>query len=143
MRALLGFACVVVLGCTGSRAGEREVVGALHGYAERLKAMDTKGLAGTYTEDGEASSVGGPTLRGPAQIEAHLATFSAFHVLEASMEPDSTRVEGASAHQEGTYAQRVTLPGGETVQVHGRFVADWQKVGDQWRLRRLQTIPST
>jgi uncharacterized protein (TIGR02246 family) len=140
LRALLVYS-LCCCACLASRSAEPEVREALERYAHSLLAMDARAIAATYTADGEGLTPGAPTLRGPAAIEAHLATFSAYHVLEATMVPDSTSVAGQTAQQQGTWSQRVTLPSGETVHVHGRFTADWLRVDGAWKLKRLETIP--
>lgn len=77
----------------------------------------------------------------PAAILAHLKSFSAYHVFADRLTADTTLVHGDSARQTGTFWQRVRIPAGDTVEVHGRFEADWIKVGPAWRLRRLATAP--
>jgi uncharacterized protein (TIGR02246 family) len=161
MRLRAALTCLLTLSCTGTHAQpgtmgaaagppaaseaavkeEDEVREALQRYARSLKAMDAKAIAAAYTADGEGLTPGAPTLRGPSEIEAHLATFSAYHVLEAEMLAGATSVAGQTAHQQGTWSQRVTLPSGETVQAHGRFSADWRRVSGAWKLARLETTP--
>jgi len=63
-------------------------------------------------------------------------------VLEYSIVADSTVVQGRSAIQVGSYRQRVRVPAGDTVQVQGRFRAEWTNDGGgRWLIRRMGTTP--
>jgi ketosteroid isomerase-like protein len=126
-------------GCTVARPSVDQ---ALAQYAAKIQAMNPTEIGASYTADGEMVSPGTPPLVGPAAIAEHLQSFSAFHVLEERMTPDLTTQTGDTAEQRGTYFQRVTLPSAETIEVSGRFQADWRFVDGQWRLRRLEAIPS-
>ena len=79
---------------------------------------------------------------GAGSLRDRLHSFVGFHVLANRLIADSTVVRGDSAHQAGTFWQRVQVPAGDTVEVNGRFEADWVRVGAEgWRLRRLATAP--
>ena len=60
------------------------------------------------------------------------------------MRAESTVIDGASAHQTGTYSQAVVVPGGTTVHVRGRFAAVWTRAGGgPWLLTRMATTPGS
>ncbi len=130
---------LLVSACATARPS---VVDALAQYAAKVQAMDSEGIGASYTADGAMVSPGAPPVVGPAAIAAHLQSFSAFKVLEERMTPELTNQAGDSADQTGTYFQRVTLPSKETIEVSGRFQADWRFVDGQWRLQRLEAIPA-
>jgi hypothetical protein len=72
-----------------------------------------------------------------------LPFFPEFKVLEESILADSTVVEGNSANQVGPFRQRVTVPNGQTVEVAGRFKAEWVRGSSpRWLIWRMETTPT-
>lgn len=117
-----------------------EVERALARYEAFTLAMAHDSLAAMFASDGILAAAGQPDVVGPAAIAAHLRAFVGFRVLADSLHADSTRIEQGRARQVGTYWQRVRVPQGDTVEVRGRFEAEWVRVsGVGWRLRRLAT----
>ena len=137
----LGLAAIIP--AVGFQASpRREVQQALAHYERLSLIMAHDSIAGLFTPDGAMAAAGQAPIVGPAAIRAHLHSFAGFHVLANRLTADSTRVRGDSAQQTGTFWQRVRLPAGDTVEVHGRFTAEWIRLGGQgWRLRRLATAP--
>jgi len=125
-----------------SSGPSQEVDRALAHYRDLVLVMAHDSIAALFLSDGELSAAGQPTITGPAAIAAHLHSFAAYHVLANELVADSTRVAGDTAWQSGTYSQRVQVPAGDTVQVHGRFELQWRRVsGAGWRIRRIATRP--
>ncbi len=63
-----------------------------------------------------------------------------YHVLEEHIAAESTTVRGDSAHQTGTWRQRVQLPDGKVVEVHGRFETRWMRDNsDEWMIKSMGT----
>lgn len=137
-----GSLTLVRYGTGGRPSPEAEVEEALARYERWSVAMAHDSIASLFTPDGAMSNAGQAPIIGPAAIRTFLRSFAAFHVLSNRLIADTTRVQGDTARQTGSYRQRVRIPAGDTVEVSGRFVAEWVKLaaGD-WRLRRLATAP--
>ena len=119
-----------------------EVEAALQNYSRAMKAMDLDAIAACFTADGELVDAGEPAQRGPAGIRAFLSDFKEVHVEANDYVTESVFVLGSTAKQTGTYRQRATV-GGETVEVRGRFTAEWVRQTDgRWLLGRMATEPA-
>jgi len=104
--------------------------------------MDSAAIAALFTEDGEVTVVGQPPVRGRAAIARQLASFIDFHVLAETLTADRLDVAGREGLVAGTYRQRVRIPSGEVVEVHGSYTADWRREADAtWHIRRMTTTP--
>lgn len=118
-----------------------EVGRALAHYEALTIAMASDSIAALFTADGVLGAAGQPDIVGPAAIAEHLRSFAGYQVLADTLRADTTRLNNNGARQVGTYWQRVRVPGGDTVEVHGRFEAQWVHLGGaSWRLRRLATV---
>lgn len=145
--ASFGLALAVLSGCGGSTPRSqaergRDLDAAINHYGRLVKAMASDSIAALYTDDGELGGEGQPTISGPDSIRAFLHRFDEYHVLAATMMVDSSRLAGDTGIQHGRYTQRVRLPAGDTVEVSGRFTAEWV-IGSsgKWRIRRMGTSP--
>jgi ketosteroid isomerase-like protein len=144
---------LLISGCTAfippARAPSRlaapetaSVEDALDRYAEYVRTMNYKGIASLFSESGEIINPGAYPVQGPKAILAFMESFSAYRVRQYQVVADATTADGDHARQTGRYRQRVTLPGGGTVEVAGRFVADWRCVnGGDWKIQRMATQP--
>lgn len=147
VRTALALAFLVLSGCSGetprSQAERgRDLDAALNHYGRLVKAMASDSIAALYTTDGELGDAGQPIITGPDSIRAFLHRFDKYHVLASTMVIDSSRLAGDTGIQHGRYTQRVRLPAGDTVEVSGRFTAEWV-IGPagEWRIRRMGTAP--
>jgi ketosteroid isomerase-like protein len=123
-----------------SPSARAKVDAALERYADLLRRMDSAGIAALFAPEGEIENPGADPIRGPAAILAFLETFKDFHVESYDLDLQSTVVNGRSATQSGTYRQRVRVPAGAVIEVHGRFTAEWVEVSEgQWRILRMGT----
>jgi len=120
----------------------REIEAALQQYARLQLAKDAAGLSGFYTADGELLEPGMDALRGPAAIRAFLESFGDVRIETASMTCEHVDVWENDAVQWGAYTQRAVLPGKPAMDLKGRFVAQWSRVGGRWLIRRLLTQPA-
>ena len=113
-------------------------------YTALVGRMDHDRIAAMFVDDGEMASAGGPTIRGRRAILDHLLSFSSYRVVSDRMSSDSVTVSGGSATQVGRYWQRVQLPDGKVIEVHGRYRTEWalDTVGT-WRIRRMETLPDS
>jgi uncharacterized protein (TIGR02246 family) len=112
-------------------------------YAQLSLAMDHAGIAAMFAPEGELVLQPGQSVRGPAAIDHYLEGFRAFHVRSDVITTDRVDVNGSTAHSEGTYAQRVTLPDGKTVDVHGRYAIEWTEgANGVWLIRSMSTAPA-
>lgn len=119
-----------------------EVEAALQSYSRAMKAMDVDAVAACFTADGELVDAGEPVHRGPEDIRTFLSAFKDVEVEANDHVTESIAVLGTTAKQTGTYRQRATV-GGETVEVRGRFTADWVRQADgRWLLSRMATEPA-
>lgn len=139
MKCLAVAAVVMACACATAGSPEAAIRAATQRYDGYVLAMNHAAIAAMFAPDGELDVPGGEPVRGPASIEKYLQGFSAFHVLADRMTTDRVDVRGTTAHSEGTYEQSVRLPNGSTVQVHGRYTAEWVEQGGAWMLRRLST----
>jgi ketosteroid isomerase-like protein len=120
----------------------RDLDAALNHYGRLVQAMESDSIAALYTPDGQLGGVGLATVTGPDSIRAFLHQFDRYHVLRATMMLDSSRMAGDTGIQHGRYAQRVQLPAGDTVEVSGKFTAEWLRgASGEWRIHRMATAP--
>jgi uncharacterized protein (TIGR02246 family) len=110
-------------------------------YAQLVKAMDSNAIANLYTADGESIIVGQPPIHGRDAIRKQLESFSGFSVQSEVLTADTITVDGPRAHVTGTYRQRVRVPAGEVMEVHGAYAADWLREGNDWHIQKLLTTP--
>lgn len=124
------------------RQATLEVEAALQRYSQALLSMDVDAIAASFSADGELVDPGEPVHRGPDDIRAFMLAFKDVHFEAIDNVTESIFVLGDTAKQNGTYRQRATV-GGETVEVRGRFTADWVKQRDgRWLLKRMATEPA-
>jgi ketosteroid isomerase-like protein len=140
------FAATLILAAAGCRGGAAKDVAAVEArlaeYQQLVLRMDHHGIAQLFASDGEVVNPGRDPIVGPAAVDSFLRGFDAYKVLEYSVVADSTVVQGRSAIQVGSYRQRVRVPAGDTVQVQGRFRAEWTNDGGgRWVIRRMGTTP--
>ncbi len=115
---------------------------ATENYAHLIAAMDSAAIAAMYTEDGESVVAGAPTLHGREAIRKQLESFRDYHVISEELTADTITIDGGHGHVAGTYHQKVRIPSGEVVQVHGGYAADWVRAGHGvWHIQRLVTTP--
>jgi len=123
-------------------ADSASLTASLEHYARLMRRMAHDSISVLFTPTGELAAPGRPPIVGPAAIDSFLHSFSAYRVLGDSMRQVSLAMRGDTAIQSGTFWQRVQVPAGDTVEVHGEFQAEWVRDGSgSWRLRRLGTAP--
>lgn len=137
-RLLTGLASGVM--ACGPSANAGDLPKELAHYQSLLQRMEADSLAAYFTADGRAQAEGQPDVVGPAAIATHLKTFKDYRVLGDSMVVDSAQTAHVVGTQYGHYWQRVRVPKGDTVEVRGKFEAEWvwTKEGG-WKLRRMAT----
>ncbi|HVZ26343.1 MAG TPA: nuclear transport factor 2 family protein [Sediminibacterium sp.] len=119
---------------------EAEISDAMHRYDQLIEKMDADSIALLYTKDGEMGAV----AKGRVAIRKFLQGFKNVHVLHNISIPDTTRLTGDTAIQEGTYRQDVVLPNKDTAHLQGRFLANWRWIPREgWRIQKIQTTPIT
>lgn len=141
MRRLFIAAAVLASACATVRSPEAAIRQATQRYESYVTAMDSAAIAAMFTPEGELEVPGGEPVRGPEAIRKYLEGFAQFHVFSDRMTTDRVDVSGTVAHSEGSYEQRVRLPNGSTVNVHGRYMAEWIQSNGQWRIAKLSTAP--
>ena len=110
-------------------------------YVSLVRAMNHDAIAEMFVAEGEIAAEGAETVRGRERIRAYLKGFANYHVDDIRQTSDAVVVRGDSASQAGTYWQRVRTPEGETVEVEGRYTADWTRGADGvWRYSRVATV---
>jgi uncharacterized protein (TIGR02246 family) len=142
---------VLGAGCGGGTARNKPAVTAqdsaavaarLAEYTRLVQQMDHHGIAQLYAPDGELGNAGANVVRGPEAIEKFLRGFDAYRVLAYTTVADTTQVRGREVYQAGSWRQRVRVPKGDTVEVHGRFRLEWVRGPDgSWLIHRLGAIP--
>lgn len=134
---------LLAAGCRSSPGRENDAVDArLAEYEQLVLRMDHRGIAQLYAVDGELVNAGEEPIRGPEAIETFLRGFSEYHVVSYTAAADTTAVRGSDAWQAGAYRQRVRIPAGDTVEVHGRFQIEWKRdKSGRWLIERMGAIP--
>jgi len=85
---------------------------------------------------------GQPSIRGRDAIRKHLQSFADFRVQSETLTADAIAVDGPRGHVTGTYRQRVRVPAGDVVEVHGTYSADWVRDPQgAWHIQRMLTVP--
>lgn len=133
---MLVCACV-----SGAARDERAIRDETQQYANRLAAMDSAAIASMFAPDGVVEIPGGASVRGPAEIQGFLDRFRNFHVLSETMTTDAVTVEDGTAHSSGTWHQRVRLPEGKIVEVHGTYAIVWRRAPSPaaWQIEKIST----
>jgi ketosteroid isomerase-like protein len=140
-------ACLIVLsGCAtkvDTRVDKAKVEAGLQQYSRLLLSMDSAGIAAMFAPDGEVTNPSQPPVKGRAEIQKFIASFSDFHVLSNTDIATSTLIDGNTAEQLGTYEQSVRSPQGHLFKVSGRLEIEWVKdeAGD-WQIMQLETFPA-
>ena len=132
----------ILAGCATQPARERAAAAALENYIQLLRKQDAVGLAELFAPDGATSHADQKPIVGRPAIRAMLESFASYRVQAHDMRVTSITVEGKRVTQSGTYHQTVSTPQGQTIQVQGRFTAEWEEQADgRWLLRRMHTAP--
>ncbi len=117
-----------------------QVEARLQRYAFMTLRMDHAGIASLFAPDGRLLREGEPALVGPDSIQKFLSSFMGYHVLDEQVKAETTTVRADSARQVGTWRQRVKLPDGKVVDVHGRFETRWMRdTADEWMIKSMGT----
>jgi ketosteroid isomerase-like protein len=125
-----------------SRQDSASVSAALDRYTRLTVRMASDSIAELYAPDGILAATGRAPIRGPDSIRVFLEKFRDYHVLSDTMQADGLIIWGDTAWQSGVFHQHVTVPAGDTVFAHGRFLFMWVRVaGGEWRLQRASTRP--
>ncbi|MGA8808562.1 MAG: nuclear transport factor 2 family protein [Thermoanaerobaculia bacterium] len=143
MRIFL-IATVLLAACaqtTSVADAEAELRQATEYYARLVKAMDSNAIANLYTADGESIIAGQAPIHGREAIRKQLESFSGYSVQSERLTADAITLDGPRAHVNGTYRQRVRVPAGDVIEVHGAYAADWLSEGNHWHLQKLLTTP--
>ena len=133
---------VALAGCATRPAPARAVGAALENYVQLLRRQDAAGLSEMFVPDGSSSHADQKPIVGRPAIRAFLESFAGYKVVAHEMPVTSVSVHGNRISQSGTYHQTVRTPDGQTIQVRGVFVAEWERQGDgRWLIRRMHTAP--
>ena len=117
-----------------------QVESRLQRYAFMTLRMDHAGIASLFAPDGRLLREGQPPLVGPDSIQKFLSGFLGYKVLDEHIAAETTAVRADSARQTGTWRQRVQLPDGKVVEVHGRFETRWMRDNsDEWMIKSMGT----
>lgn len=117
-----------------------QVEARLQRYAFLTMRMDHAGIASLFAPDGRLLRGNQSPLVGPDSIRAFLASFVGYKVLEEHIASETTTVRADSARQAGVWRQRVQLPDGKVVEVHGRFATHWMRDNsDEWMIKSMGT----
>jgi uncharacterized protein (TIGR02246 family) len=141
LRILLAGLLLISLRCaTTSPAGEIEQ--RTNAYAHAVQHEPPHVIASFYAPDGALVLPGMEPIVGPGRVEAFLKPLAAnADVASCEMHTTSLRVDGDTAHQQGTYSQVAGEKGKPGKLYHGTFVADWRKDEGKWLFARLEMRP--
>ena len=113
------------------------------GYAHAIQYESPHVVASFYTPDGALILPGMDPIVGPDKVEAFLKPLAAnANIASCEMHTTSLRIDGGTAHQEGTYSQVAGEKGKPGQLYHGTFAADWRKDAGEWRFTRLEMHPA-
>jgi ketosteroid isomerase-like protein len=135
---------VFVLACGGAQRPADDAAAldsTLRRYEQLVIAMDHASIAALFAPDGELGAAGQTPIRGPAAIDAYLAKFGDYKVLDEKIVATTTEIHGDTAQQRGTYHQRVRIPKGDVVEVGGDIGIDWVRTPEGWRIHKAWTKP--
>jgi len=140
MPRLLLLLAIALAGCTTRPAPEQAVAAALENYVQLLRRQDAAGLSELFLPDATSGHADQKPIVGRPAIRALLESFANYKVLAHEMPVTSVSVQGNRVTQTGTYHQTVRTPDGQTIQVQGVFVAEWERQPDgRWLIRRMHT----
>jgi hypothetical protein len=89
----------------------------------------------------KASSSDSHRFFGREAIRKQLESFRGYSVQSEVLTADTVTIDGRRGHVTGTYRQRVRVPAGDVVEVHGTYAADWLRDANVWHIERLVTAP--
>ena len=136
---------LLVLACASAATRDADAIrAATQRYANLLAAMDNDGIAAMFAPDGVVEIPGGAHVRGPAEIRGFLERFRNYHVLSETMTTDQVTIAGDTANSSGTYHQRVRVPAGNVVEVHGTYAIVWRRAPPlaAWQIEKISTAPA-
>lgn len=126
----------------GPTANTADVPKELERYQDFLMRAQSDSIAAMFASDGVIANPGAPEIVGPAAIATQLKGFADYKLLGDSMVVDSMQSAHVVATQFGHYWQRVRIPKGDTVEVRGKFQAEWVWTPQAgWKIRRMGTHP--
>ncbi|MCE9593874.1 MAG: nuclear transport factor 2 family protein [Planctomycetes bacterium] len=119
-----------------------EVERAMERYMTAARAVDADAIAACFTDDGVLFEPGIEPVVSSKAIREFIASFPGVKVVEATTTIDTVELFGDTAFLWGSYFERLEFPGQPPSAQHGRFVAEWKRVGSSaWRLHRLFRVP--
>jgi uncharacterized protein (TIGR02246 family) len=140
--------CAALLaGCVNPKVQRMEsdkaaVQARLQHYAALMLAMDTSAIATMFAPDGEMVNPKQPPVKGRDAIEKFLSGYSDYKVLSNVDAATSILVDGDTAEQIGTYAQKVRTPDGQLFEASGRLEIGWVRGSSgEWLISQLATFP--
>jgi uncharacterized protein (TIGR02246 family) len=132
----------VLAGCASRTTPELAAGAALENYVQVLRRQDAAGLSELFEPEGSSSHADQKPIVGRPALRAFIESFASYKVLAHEMPVTSVVVQGNRVTQTGTYHQTVRTLDGQTIQVRGVFVAEWERQGDgRWLIRRMHTAP--
>ena len=122
----------------GQTVGE-QIIASLDRYRVAVLESDIEHVVSSFTEDGELSEANEPVVQGRTTIRALMNARRSIKVVAFDMRATATRVEGASAVQNGFYSQRVVAARNQSTVLKGMFEVHWSRQADgAWLINRLE-----
>ena len=116
-----------------------QIIASLERYRIAVLNSDIEHVVSSFTEDGELSEGSEAVLQGRTTIRALMNAQRNTKVVAFDMRARATRVQGATAIQNGFYSERVVSPQHESTLVKGMFEVHWSRQDDgSWLISRLQ-----
>ena len=113
---------------------------ALARFSQAILKMDSSAIAAQFIETGSMADQGQRPIVGRAAIQAFLASFEKFKVLQYRIQATSTSVQDSHATQQGQYSEVVVTPNGNTVHPSGVFEAKWVCSSEGvWQMDSMRT----
>ena len=141
-RILLAALLLVTLRCA-TTSPSRAVEQRTKAYAHAIQYESPHVVASFYAPDGALVLPGMEPIVGPERVEAFLKPMAAnVDVTSCEMQTTSLRVDGQTAHSEGTFSQVAGEKGEPGQHYHGTYVADWRKDHGTWSFTRLVMHPA-
>ncbi len=113
---------------------------ALTRFSQAILGMNSSAVAAQFTETGSMADQGQRPIVGRAAIQAFLASFEKFKVIQYHIHATSTSVHDSYATQRGQYSEVVVTPNGNTVHPSGVFEAKWVCSSEGvWQIGSMRT----
>jgi hypothetical protein len=125
----------------GQSTGE-QLIAALEHYRQVVLELDLEHEVSSFTEDAQLALGNEPVVQGRTTIRSLLMAPNTAKVVALDLHAVATRVQGATAIQNGVYSQRFISPEHKATLEKGAFEIQWARQSDgTWLISSLHLEP--